>query len=97
MHDSTARSKGFLKFTFAIRVIFEIYEVLDNWGLLRASPVGWHLPWAVAALRGTGIIPIFLSHWHTPAKALHVDVRAWMWLRILLNPTLLWEVFAGIN
>lgn len=68
MHDRAVRSKRFLKFRCAIRVIFEIYEVSDNWGLLGASPVGWHLPWAVAALRDAGVMPVFLSHWHTAAQ-----------------------------
>lgn len=55
-------ARASLRFIFAIRIILEIYEFSDNWGLLSASHVGWHLAWTVAAPRDTGIMTIFLSH-----------------------------------
>lgn len=55
-------ARASLRFIFAIRIILEIYEFSDDWGLLSASHVGWHLAWTVAASRDTGIMTIFLSH-----------------------------------
>lgn len=62
-----------------------------------------HLPWAGTShglWQPWGILgscPFSFPTETRQKKTLYGDVRAWMWLRILFNPALLWEVFTGIN